>query len=321
MSETKSIWVCGEALIDLIPDRNVRSAPKTPVVGGGPANTAAALAKLGYQSQFINGISTSDRYGEMIKEELEKHKVDLSLAHFTSKPTCTADVSLDENGGASYIFTFDGTATFDYSRNWLPAVKDHNPALLHIGTLVTVIEPAASLLLEWTREIGKEIPVLLDPNIRPSVIPDVQRYQDLIDRWIEVATIVKVSDDDINWLYPEKSEDQVVSEWLSRGCRAVIITRGAAGISAFTPYQRIDVPGVKITVADTVGAGDTVGAIIAEALFNGTWSFSADGSLETEKETISKTLTRAAVAAGITCSRQGANPPNTAEIEEALSKM
>jgi len=318
---SQSIWVCGEALIDLIPDRNDPTAPKTPVVGGGPANTAAALAKLGYQAQFINGISTSDQYGEMIKAELLSHNVDLSLAHFTDKPTCTADVSLDSQGSASYIFTFDGTATFDYSRDWLPKVADHNPALLHIGTLVTIIEPAASLLLEWSREIGKEIPVLLDPNIRPSVISDVKRYQELIDRWIEVASIVKVSNDDIEWLYPEKSENEVISEWLSRGCKAVIITRGADGISAYTPALAVKVPGVKITVADTVGAGDTVGAIIAEAIFNKSWSFADDGSLNASEEVISQTLRRAAVAAGITCSRKGANPPNSAEIEEALAKL
>jgi len=229
-------------------------------------------------------------------------------------------MSLDENGSASYVFTFDGTATFDYTNEWLPKVEDHNPALLHIGTLVTIIEPAASLLLDWAKEVGTHIPVLLDPNIRPSVVPDVKKYQNLVDRWIDVATIVKVSNDDIEWLYPEKSEDQVVSEWLARGCKAVIITRGAEGISAFTPEQKVDVPGVKITVADTVGAGDTVGAVIAEALFNKTWSFNPDGSLAAGKDVIAKTLTRAAVAAGITCSRQGANPPTNAEIEEALAQ-
>jgi fructokinase len=321
MNSTQSIWVCGEALIDLIPNRTDRTAPKTPVVGGGPANTAAALAKLGYNAQFINGISTSDDFGRMINAQLDDNKVDLSLAHFTNKPTCTADVTLDDNGGASYIFTFDGTATFDYTNEWLPQVKDHNPALLHIGTLVTIIEPAASLLVKWAKEVSKDIPILLDPNIRPSVIPDVKKYQALIDPWIDVATLIKVSDDDITWLYPEKSESEVVEGWLSRGCKAVVITRGASGISAFMPGKRIDVPGAKIVVADTVGAGDTVGAVIAEALFNKTWGFAADGSLHASDEDIKKVLTRAAVAAGITCSRVGANPPTSAEIDHALAAL
>ena len=112
---SNEIWVCGEALIDLIP----KDGQKIAIVGGGPANTAKALARLGFDSYFIDGIS-SDAFGQMIKNELLNDGVNLKYAHFSDKQTCTADVTLDKAGVASYVFTIDGTATFDFNNNWLP---------------------------------------------------------------------------------------------------------------------------------------------------------------------------------------------------------
>ena len=129
-----SIWVCGEVLIDVL--------PTGPVVGGGPANTAKSLARLGHDVDFVGGIST-DSYGQMARKELERDGVGLGLALESNKPTCTATVHLDTTGGATYTFVIDGTATFDFSPSWLPDPERLKPSVLHIGTLATVVEPGA----------------------------------------------------------------------------------------------------------------------------------------------------------------------------------
>ena len=135
------VWVAGEVLIDLIPDRDQHLA----VVGGGPANTAKALAMLGVETYFIDGIS-NDKYGQMAKAELLSANVLLDYAQYSNKPTCTAKVTLSSSGSASYEFVIEDTATFDFSVTWLPDPQSLKPSLLHIGTLATVIEPGASVL-------------------------------------------------------------------------------------------------------------------------------------------------------------------------------
>jgi fructokinase len=198
------VWVCGEVLIDLIPDGGVRRA----VVGGGPANTAKALAKLGIANQFIDGIST-DKYGQMALNQLHGDGVLLDFVKFSDKPTCLAIVSLNSNGGAAYEFVIDGTATFDFSHTWLPDPIISKPALLHIGTLVTAIEPGASVLFEWALKVANVAPIVFDPNIRPAVIDNRIQYVKQVERWVGISSAVKVSDDDIYWLYPGEDIDDV----------------------------------------------------------------------------------------------------------------
>ena len=163
------MWVCGEVLVDLIPQPG--SAERVGVIGGGPENTAKALARLGHQVEFIDGIST-DKWGVAAKKELDADGVGTRFCKFSDKPTCQAIVSLDEKGSASYEFVIDGTATFDFSADWLPDAYKHKPSLLHIGTLVTAIEPSASVLFDWALGVSELAPVIFDPNIRPAVIPD-----------------------------------------------------------------------------------------------------------------------------------------------------
>ena len=300
---SNQVWVVGEVLIDLIPDGVERKA----VVGGGPANTAKALAKLGIDTQFIDGIST-DKYGQMALKELHKDNVKLDFAHFSDKPTCLAIVSLDSSGSATYDFIIEETATFDFTPSWLPDPVTNNPSLLHIGTLVTVIEPAASILHKWARDLAKVAPIVFDPNIRPAVMGNRDEYVRQVERWVDIATAVKVSDDDINWLYPDKSIDDVANAWLAKGAKLVVVTFGDKGLTAFSEQEKISVPAQKVIVVDTVGAGDTVGAILVEAIIE-------SGLEKLHGEILRKMLDRAAKAAAITVSRTGAVPPTKVEIK------
>ena len=293
-----SIWVCGEVLIDIL--------PTGPVAGGGPANTAKALARLGHDVHFIDGIS-SDAYGQAARAELLRDGVNLDLALASDKPTCTATVTLDAAGGASYEFLIDGTATFDFHNSWLPDPYRFQPQVLHIGTLVTVIEPGASALYDWAMQVAEFAPIVFDPNIRPSVQPDRDLYEAAVEKWAALSAVIKVSDDDLAWLFPEVSIDDVANRWINDGVFLVVVTRGANGIVGFTEDGRVEVPGVKVDVVDTVGAGDTVGAIVVEAMIE-------HGLIELRGDRLQEVLSRAAHAAAITCSRQGAQPPYKHEL-------
>ena len=293
-----SIWVCGEVLIDIL--------PTGPVVGGGPANTAKALARLGHDVYFIDGIS-SDAYGQVARTELLRDGVNLDLALVSDKPTCTASVTLDAAGGASYEFLIDGTATFDFHSSWLPDPYRFQPKVLHIGTLVTVIEPGASALYDWAMQVAEFAPIVFDPNIRPSVQPDRDLYEAAVEKWAALSAVIKVSDDDLAWLFPEVSIDDVAKRWINDGVFLVVVTRGANGIVGFTEDGRVEVPGVKVDVVDTVGAGDTVGAIVVEAMIE-------HGLIELRGDRLQEVLSRAAHAAAITCSRPGAEPPYKHEL-------
>jgi fructokinase len=293
-----SIWVCGEVLIDIL--------PSGPVVGGGPANTAKALARLGHDVHFIDGIS-SDAYGQSARSELLNDGVNLDLALANDKPTCTATVTLDDAGGASYEFLIDGTATFDFATSWLPDPYRYQPQVLHIGTLVTVIEPGASALYDWAMQVAELAPIVFDPNIRPSVMQDRDLYEAAVEKWAALSAVIKVSDDDLAWLFPQSTIDDVASRWINDGVFLVVVTRGANGLVGYTSEGRVEVPGVKVDVVDTVGAGDTVGAIVVEAMLT-------HGLVALRGDLLRGFLTRAAAAAAITCSRKGAQPPYKHEL-------
>jgi len=293
-----SAWVCGEVLIDIL--------PTGPVVGGGPANTAKALARLGHDVHFIDGIST-DAYGQSARAELLRDGVNLDLALASDKPTCTATVTLDAAGGASYEFLIDGTATFDFATSWLPDPYRYQPQVLHIGTLVTMIEPGASALYDWAMQVAELAPIVFDPNIRPSVQPDRDLYEAAVEKWAALSAVIKVSDDDLAWLFPGQAIEDVANRWINDGAFLVVVTQGANGIMGYTSEGRVEVPGVKVDVVDTVGAGDTVGAIVVEAMLT-------HGLIALQGDLLRSVLARAAAAAAITCSRKGAQPPYKHEL-------
>ena len=213
------VWVAGEVLIDLIPD----GLDRKPIVGGGPANTAKALSKLGIETQFIDGISTDD-YGQMAKDKLGASGVKLDHVKYLDKPTCLAMVSLSDSGSASYEFVIENTATFDFNLDWLPNPQTECPSLLHIGTLATAIEPGATELFEWAQSVAKVAPIVFDPNIRPAVISDRKQYLNQVERWVFISSAVKVSDEDIKWLYPTLEINQVVNNWLAKGPSLIVVT-------------------------------------------------------------------------------------------------
>jgi len=290
------VWVVGEALIDLIPDV---SGIRTAKVGGGPANTAKAIARLGYSTSFIGGIS-SDEYGRAIEAELISSGVDLSLAYRGNESTALAIATIDGSGAAKYEFELFGTASFAFRESWLPQGEAD---VIHIGSVATILEPGASELWKWATT--KRAPIVFDPNVRPSIESDRDMYRASVERWIDIAAVVKLSEDDLDWLYGNES---VAQSCLERGVSIVVVTRGDKGVTAIGAGFSVDVPAAPVTVVDTVGAGDTIGAVLVEGLLDYGLSGLNGGNLST-------VLERAARAAAITCSRAGANPPWKAELD------
>ena len=289
------VRVAGEVLIDLVGS----AGSKTTHVGGGPANTAKALARLDFESFFVGGISADD-YGLLIEAELLDSGVDLSLVLRGEKPTALANALIDENGVASYSFELEGTTTFDFSKSWLPSGE---PAVVHVGSVATLVEPGASELFSWVK--GLSAPVVFDPNVRPAIMGNQDLYRAAVEKWVSVASVVKLSDEDLNWLYGD-DEAGVVKRWLSGGISVVVVTRGSEGLRGYFGDVVIDVPAVSVDLVDTIGAGDTIGAVVVEGVVkHGLAGLGAN---------LDSVLRRAALAASITCSRPGANPPWKSEL-------
>lgn len=287
------IWIAGEALIDLL--------PTGPVPGGGPANTAIALSRLGLDSHFIGGLS-SDDFGQLLRDNLKDNGVNLNFTINSSLPTALAKVTLRPDGSANYDFTLDNTATFSFDKNQLPVGE---PEVLHIGSLATVVEPSASHLHEWASNISA--PIVFDPNVRSVVIHDAEQYRASVERWSEISTVIKLSDDDLGFLYPGLGQADALARLMTPSCQLVVLTKGAAGVVGVTRGERVEVPGVAVSVVDTIGAGDTVGAVLVEAISQGRDLFGKE---------LEAVLGRAVRAAAITCSRAGCNPPTRQELDE-----
>jgi fructokinase len=244
----------------------------------------------------------------MAKAELLSANVLLDYAQYSNKPTCTAKVTLSKSGSASYEFVLEDTATFDFSDLWLPDPQKIKPSLLHIGTLATIIEPGASSLFKWAQSVAHVARIVFDPNIRPAVLGNRDEYVKKVEKWVAISSAVKVSDEDLNWLYPGKAINEIVNEWLEVGVQLVVVTLSEQGITSFRKNEQISVVAVKVVVADTVGAGDTVGAVLVEAILD-------NGLDRLTGEVLKTMLKRAVKAAAITVSRTGANPPSKREID------
>jgi fructokinase len=215
---------------------------------------------------------------------------------------------LSATGSATYEFVIEDTATFDFSDQWLPDPKKLKPSLIHIGTLATVIEPGASVLFEWAQSVAYVAPIVFDPNIRPAVLGSRDEYLKKVEKWVAISSVVKVSDEDLIWLYPGKAINEIVNNWIEVGVELVVVTLGDKGIIAYRMNEQISVDAVKVVVADTVGAGDTVGAVLVEAIVN-------NGLDKLTGKVLKSMLNRATKAAAITVSRTGANPPSKEEID------
>ncbi len=231
------IVVCGEALIDLLPSQD---GTQRPTPGGGRFTTARALARLEVPTQFLGRLS-NDAHGQMLADLLVADGVDLFLASFGPEPSTMAIASVDASGLAAYRFVSEGTSAPNLTPAMLPETFAPEVNALHVGTLGLVLEPMASTLLELIeRESGRRL-VMLDPNIRPALLIDAGDFRRRLDRLIAHTTVVKASNADLTWLFPDLDFDAVAGRFLDAGVELVLVTLGAQGAVAVTRDARVGV--------------------------------------------------------------------------------
>ncbi len=311
------ILSCGEALIDMLPRETLAGeAAFAPYPGGAVFNTAIALGRLGCRAGFFSGLST-DLFGELLAAALGNSGVTAGLAHRSARPTTLAFVKLVE-GHASYAFYDENTAGRMLSPADLPDLPAEVRALF-FGGISLVAEPCGSAYEALCRrEAGARL-VMIDPNIRPGFIADEPAYRARLARMIALADIVKLSDEDLTWLEGSTDLDAMAQAVLARGPKLLFVTEGAKGAHGFSVRDRVFAPSRRVTVADTVGAGDTFNAGVLAAL-DRAGILAQDGALAKEAvATADAGLIRACLdlgvaAAAITVSRAGANPPWASEL-------
>ncbi|MCX4761153.1 carbohydrate kinase [Streptomyces sp. NBC_01275] len=299
------IVVAGEALIDLVPQGAGALAALRPALGGGPYNTAVALSRLGTATAFCSRTSY-DAFGEALLDRLRESGVDVSAVQRGPEPTTLAVATLDAQGSAAYSFYVDGTADRLFAA---PSALPPKTRAVSFGTCSLVLEPGASAYEELLRTAAAQgLFTALDPNIRPGLIPDAEAYRARFKSWLPSVTLLKLSEEDARWL------GGTPHEWLSAGPSAVVITQGGDGLTAFTRDGAVHpVPGEKVDVVDTIGAGDTVNAALLHGLaVRDALSPTALASLDADGWR--QLLRYAARAAAITCSRAGAEPPYGYEL-------
>jgi fructokinase len=311
VSETASspdprIVVAGDALVDLI----VRPGGEIiPVGGGGPFNSARAIARLGVPAAFVGGLST-DRFGRMLEEGLAGDGVDLRLAQRTDHPTTLALAELGADGSAAYRFYIEGTSAPAVLPGPLAGGLPRSTRAVLTGTLGMVLEPMATTLEGLVAALADEVLLLLDPNARPVIIPEPERWRERIVRVAARADVVKASAEDLAFLCPGSSLADAAAYVAGLGPRVVLVTDGDRPVTVLAGGRIEQVPAPPVTVVDTVGAGDTFGGAFLACLVHDGVGRDALG----DGDAVLRAARFAVRASSFVCGRAGANPPTLAEL-------
>lgn len=287
--------VIGEALVDVVH----RDGAVAEHVGGSPANVALGLGRRGVDVALHTQLGADER-GELIRRHLEASGVQILPESFGAAATSTATADI----------AGDGQATYRFDVRWAPDPLPHgiHPRLLHAGSIGAFAEPGATLVRAAMRELDAA-EVTFDPNIRPALLPEHGEAVRRFEETAALATVVKLSDEDAHWLYPEVEEERLLASLLALGPRLVAVTLGARGAVLATRADTVRVPGVEVDAVDTIGAGDTFMASLVHSLLESS-SADLDGAA---LEHIGRAATR---AAAITVSRAGADLPWLRELQK-----
>jgi len=285
------------------------------VPGGGPFNTARALARLGVPTAFLGRLS-DDAFGRELADLLVSDGASLALSSVGSEPTTIAVAEVDSAGLAEYEFLVEGTAAPNLTLDMVPERLSPDVRAIHLGTLGLVLQPIASTLVELVRRERDGRVVMIDPNIRLGLVSDGE-YRDRLQEMISQSTIVKASNADLAWLYPEMSYEDAADRILGEGARLVVVTLGAQGAFAAHRGFHLAVDAVHVDVVDTIGAGDAFGAALLAWLHD---HEKIQPDLHLEREEVKGALEFACLAAALTCARAGADPPWKSEMTARESR-
>ena len=321
------IVVIGEALIDLIEDKSAVGRYQA-VVGGANANVAIALARAGAKQQLLARIS-NDAFGRKIRQRLVENKVGLTYAIEAKEPTSVAIASIGAAGGASYSFYVENTADWGWTKDELPTeqtLASIGATAIQFGCLSMAIPPGNAVIEAWLEKFFEKDLLTLshDVNVRPALGFDRNKERARIERVNSFSHLIKASDDDINWLYelePGTNVDQIAWDWIGESSKIVFVTRGGDGVSIYRKEKtRLDILSRKVSVQDTVGAGDTFCANTLAQLqkLNALGSGAFEKLAELTNLELIEIARVSAVAASMACEKTGAEPPTESELADLL---
>lgn len=314
-----TIAVVGEVVADAVlpPDGIVDGAAHLTVhPGGGPANFAVAVARLGSTARFAGRLSTG-ALGALCRAKLEASGVDLGASEAASEPATLAIARLDDSGAASYEFYTSGTADWAWTDESLaplidgPFPGDERPVAIHTGTLALALQPSGLVIENLLARARSRLTTSIDPNLRTLLVP-VETYRAVIDRWAGLSDIVRLSEDDLEQLWPDRTADAAATYLHGLGVALVVVSLGADGAFASLRGESVRVPIAPTTLVDTVGAGDSFhGGMMHHLALAG----QLGGRLEQlDLSGLTSALVFASRVSAINCSRAGANPPWAAEL-------
>lgn len=304
------VTVIGESLMDIIDDPHRGTACRQAHPGGSPLNVAVGTARLGLPTSLVTHYD-DDANGLMIEKHLQSNG--LAPVRGGAAPTSTATATLGRDGAATYAFDI----TWDINGAAIPALAVVQASRhVHTGSIAAVLSPGDAAVRNLVESARPHATVSFDPNCRPALTPDREMARRQVEEFVAASDIVKASDEDLRWLYPDRAPEESLVAWLDLGPAVAALTRGADGPVLITCRDRVELPGWRIVVADTVGAGDSFMA----ALISGLAQLDALGAAaRPHLAAISRAeLTALAAyanrAAALTCSRPGANPPGMVEL-------
>jgi fructokinase len=308
------ILISGEALIDLIPDP-IKANAYEAVLGGSPYNVAIGLGRLGARTAFISRIS-ADGNGEALAASLAQNGVDLRCVARDARPSTLAFVMRGTaKTGSRYSFYLDATA---FDGPWpFPTEWPKNARHLHIGSIAAVDPRHGQSVVAALTAARPHATISFDPNIRPLVTPDRDSVMHLVERQASLAHLVKASQEDLEWLYPDRGIEDSLAAWTKSGPRFCVATLGEHGALAMLDKERIEVRAPRVEVVDTVGAGDSFMSALLSAMDRDD-ALGAEAPAPSRGE-LEEWLRFAVTASAITCTRKGSDPPTRKEVEAALA--
>jgi fructokinase len=310
--------VLGEALVDLVQDSQSSKYDARP--GGGPLNIAVGLRRLGHPTSLMARLSTRP-LGGVVRRHIDSNDLMRDGCVDTDQPATLAFASLDQSGRASYDFYVEGTADWGWTDAEL-ATLPRGTTVLHTGSLAAALKPGADSVLRLVQRLhaAGDVVVSFDPNVRPDLVGPHAAAVQRVEQFVAAADLVKASDEDLAWLYPQRRAEDVLVEWSTAGPQVVVITRGADGCAAHSAAGgEVSLPGLEVTVEDTIGAGDAFmsgllsGLADARCLEHGRLASLHDADLRSALE-------QAVMVSALTCERVGADPPTRAEYSAYLER-
>lgn len=293
----QEVVVVGEALVDVV--SRAGSVSATP--GGSPLNVAVGLGRLGRATSLVALVGEDD-FGALLCRHAEGAGVDLA-----------AVVPVPRTSTAAAIIGPDGAATYEFDIDWTLPAMPIQPAsrIIHVGSIGSWMEPGAQVVEQLVRGRLPGLKASFDPNLRPSLIHTREAVVERVERLVAEVDLVKLSDEDAEWLYPGVSADDVLRRLLGLGAGLAVMTLGSQGAIACTNATTIALPAAPAPVADTIGAGDSFMAALLDAWIDAGLPVGADLA-ETDLRTM---VRRALAAAAITVSRPGVDPPWISELQ------